>query len=185
MKAEDVIETMESMLDSDQRTILMRFFKTAKGEYGEGDEFLGIKTPQTRKVVKECKSLPMSEVPTLLKNKWHEVRLCGLLILVDRFEAACKKKVVDTDEATATRDEIVQMYIHDTAASIARPIKELKGFRRIHLEPGEQKTVTFEVDEELLKFYNANLRHVAEPGEFTLMVGPNSEDLQSKTFVLE
>ena len=82
-------------------------------------------------------------------------------------------------------DEIVQMYIHDTAASIARPIKELKGFRRIHLEPGEQKTVTFEVDEELLKFYNANLRHVAEPGEFTLMVGPNSEDLQSKTFVLE
>lgn len=46
-------------------------------------------------------------------------------------------------------------------------------------------TVTFEVDEELLKFYNADLRYVAEPGEFTLMVGPNSEDLQSKTFVLE
>ena len=64
-------------------------------------------------------------------------------------------------------------------------VKELKGFSRIHLEPGEQKTVTFEVDEELLKFYNADLRHVAEPGEFTLMVGPNSEDLQSKTFVLE
>ncbi|MCR4701601.1 MAG: DNA alkylation repair protein [Bacteroidaceae bacterium] len=114
MTAEDVIETMESMLDSDQRTVLMRFFKTAKGEYGEGDEFLGIKTPQTRKVVKECKSLPMSEVPTLLKNKWHEVRLCGLLILVDRFEAACKKKVADTDEATATRDEIVQMYLAHT-----------------------------------------------------------------------
>ena len=90
-----------------------------------------------------------------------------------------------TNTGRRAGDEIVQMYIHDTAASIARPIKELKGFRRIHLEPGEQQTVTFEVDEELLKFYNADLRHVAEPGEFTLMVGPNSEDLQSKTFILE
>lgn len=91
MTAEDVIETMESMLDSDQRTVLMRFFRTAKGEYGEGDEFLGIKTPQTRKVVKECKSLPMSEVPTLLKNKWHEVRLCGLLILSTALRLPARK----------------------------------------------------------------------------------------------
>ena len=94
-------------------------------------------------------------------------------------------RVTVTNTGSRAGDEIVQMYIHDTAASIARPIKELKGFRRIHLEPGEQHTVTFEVDEELLKFYNADLRYVAEPGEFTLMVGPNSEDLQSKAFVLE
>ena len=94
-------------------------------------------------------------------------------------------RVTVTNTGSRAGDEIVQMYIHDTAASIARPIKELKGFRRIHLEPGEQQTVTFEVDEELLKFYNADLRYVAEPGEFTLMVGPNSEDLQSKAFILE
>ena len=94
-------------------------------------------------------------------------------------------RVTVTNTGSRAGDEIVQMYIHDTAASIARPIKELKGFRRIHLEPGEQQIVTFEVDEELLKFYNADLRYVAEPGEFTLMVGPNSEDLQSKAFVLE
>ena len=77
------------------------------------------------------------------------------------------------------------MYIHDTAASIARPIMELKGFERIHLAAGESKTVTFDIDEELLKFYNVELRHVAEPGEFTVMVGPHSQDVQSKTFVLE
>ena len=94
-------------------------------------------------------------------------------------------RVTVTNTGSRAGDEIVQMYIHDTAASIARPIKELKGFRRIHLEPGEQQIVTFEVDEELLKFYNADLRYVAEPGEFTLMVGPNSEDLQSKAFILE
>ena len=105
----------------------------------------------------------------------------------DRMRAGGKieARVTVTNTGRRAGDEIVQMYIHDTAASIARPIKELKGFSRIHLEPGEQKTVTFEVDEELLKFYNADLRHVAEPGEFTLMVGPNSEELQSKTFVLE
>lgn len=110
-----------------------------------------------------------------------------LTLSSDKFRSGGKIEARVTVKNTGRRagDEIVQMYIHDTAASIARPIKELKGFRRIHLEPGEQKTVTFEVDEELLKFYNANLRHVAEPGEFTLMVGPNSEDLQSKTFVLE
>ena len=94
-------------------------------------------------------------------------------------------RVTVTNTGQREGDEIVQMYIHDTAASIARPIMELKGFERIHLAAGESKTVTFDIDEELLKFYNVELRHVAEPGEFTVMVGPHSQDVQSKTFVLE
>lgn len=110
-----------------------------------------------------------------------------LSLNTDKLQADGKleARVTVTNTGSRSGDEIVQMYIRDMAASIARPVKELKGFQRIHLESGEQKTVTFEVDKELLKYYNADLRHIAEPGEFTLMVGPNSEDLQSQKFVLE
>ena len=78
--------------------------------------------------------------------------------------------------------EIVQLYLRDKFASISRPVKELKGFRRIHLNAGESKTVTFEITPELLKFYNNNLQHVIEPGEFDLMIGPNSRDVKTVTF---
>ena len=78
--------------------------------------------------------------------------------------------------------EIVQLYLRDKFASISRPVKELKGFQRIHLNAGESKTVTFEITPELLKFYNNNLQHVIEPGEFDLMIGPNSRDVKTVTF---
>ena len=87
LTAEDVIAFLESQRNEEQRQILMRFFKTGKGEYGEGDEFLGLKVPQTREVVKAVwKDFPLEEVPELLMNRWHEVRLCGFLILVEKFE---------------------------------------------------------------------------------------------------
>ena len=87
LTAEDVIAFLESQRNEEQRKILMRFFKTGKGEYGEGDEFLGLKVPQTREVVKAVwKDFPLDEVPELLMNRWHEVRLCGFLILVEKFE---------------------------------------------------------------------------------------------------
>lgn len=68
-------------------------------------------------------------------------------------------------------DEVVQLYIHDVAASVSRPVKELKGFERIHLKAGESRAVTFVITPELLKFYNAQLNYVLEPGEFEIMVG--------------
>ena len=110
-KATEIIALMESMRDERQREVLMRFFKTGEGEYGEGDEFLGLKVPQTREVAKEAKSLPLEEVPELLTNRWHEVRLCGLLILVAKFEALSKKKLADDAEAIRKRDAILQMYL--------------------------------------------------------------------------
>ena len=109
--AKDIISYMESLRNEEQRQVLMRFFKTAPGEYGEGDEFLGLKVPQTREVVKQMKDTPLSEVPELLINRWHEVRLCGLLILVDKFECLAKKKLANDDAAIRGRDEIVSMYI--------------------------------------------------------------------------
>ena len=87
MTAKEIIAYMESLQNEKQRRILMGFFKTGPGEYGEGDEFLGLKVPQTREVVQNAwKDFPLSEVPELLMNRWHEVRLCGLLILVAKFE---------------------------------------------------------------------------------------------------
>ena len=87
MTAKEVIAYMESLQNEQQREVLMVFFKTAPGEYGYGDEFLGLKVPQTREVVKAAGGdFPLSEVPTLLMNRWHEVRLCGFLILVAKFE---------------------------------------------------------------------------------------------------
>ena len=78
LRAWEIITYMESLQNEQQRQILMGFFKTAPGEYGYGDEFLGLKVPQTREVVKAAgQGFPLEEVPELLMSKWHEVRLCG------------------------------------------------------------------------------------------------------------
>ena len=112
MTATDIIAYMESLRDEKQRTVLMRFFKTGKGEYGEGDEFLGLKVPQTREVVKAAaKDFPLGEVPELLMSRWHEVRLCGLLILVDKFEKLAKKRLANDETAIKKRDEILKLYL--------------------------------------------------------------------------
>lgn len=112
MTAKDIIAYMESLRDEKQRLILMRFFKTGPGEYGEGDEFLGLKVPQTREVVKAAaKDFPLDEVPELLMNRWHEVRLCGLLILVDKFEKLATKRLENDKAAIKGRDDILIMYL--------------------------------------------------------------------------
>ena len=102
---------MESLRNEEQRHVLMGFFKTGPGEYGEGDEFLGLKVPQTREVVRAAKDLPLSEVPVLLMSHWHEVRLCGLLIMVDMFEKQATKRLTHDAKAITKRDEILTMYL--------------------------------------------------------------------------
>lgn len=102
---------MESLRNEEQRRVLMGFFKTGPGEYGEGDDFLGLKVPQTRKVVRAAKDLLLSEVPELLMSRWHEVRLCGLLIMVDMFEKQATKRLTHDAKAICKRDEILTMYL--------------------------------------------------------------------------
>ena len=112
MSAKEIITYMESLQNEEQRRILMGFFKTGPGEYGEGDEFLGLKVPQTREVVRTVvKDITLDEIPTLLMSKWHEVRLCGLLILVSKFEKLATKRLENDEKAIRGRDEIVQMYL--------------------------------------------------------------------------
>lgn len=94
-------------------------------------------------------------------------------------------RVTNTGQRDA--DEVVQLYIRDFVASISRPVKELRGFERIHLKAGESRDVTFTITPDLLKFYNYRLDYVLEPGEFEVMAGPSSrlKDLKKETITVK
>jgi beta-glucosidase len=82
-------------------------------------------------------------------------------------------------------EEIVQTYMRDIVGSIARPVKELKDFKKLKLKAGESRTIKFIIDKEKLSFYNQRLEWVAEPGEFDIMIGSSSKDIRLKdTFEL-
>jgi beta-glucosidase len=83
--------------------------------------------------------------------------------------------------------EVVQLYIRDRVSSVTRPVKELKGFTKVSLKPGETRTVAFDITPEALAFYDAQMRYVVEPGEFTILVGTSSRDgdLRSATLRVE
>ncbi len=89
-------------------------------------------------------------------------------------------RITCTVKNTGTRagDEVAQLYVRDTVASVVRPRKELKGFCRLTLEPGEKKKLTFMMPVELLSLYNREMKLVVEPGEFEVMVGSSSEDIR-------
>lgn len=88
-----------------------------------------------------------------------------------------------TNTGATAGDEVVQLYVRDVVSSVTRPVKELRGFRRLSLKPGESATVTFEVTPDDLAFYDIDMQYRVEPGEFRLMVGSSSrdEDLQTVT----
>jgi beta-glucosidase len=81
--------------------------------------------------------------------------------------------------------EVVQMYIRDRVSSATRPIKELKGFKKVSLRPGESTTVTLDITPDLLAFYDVNMKFVVEPGEFEIMVGDSSRDSDLQKVVLQ
>jgi beta-glucosidase len=104
----------------------------------------------------------------------------------DRIATSGSTRVqVDVQNTGAVRgDEVVQMYIRDDISSVTRPLLELKGFQRVTLEPGEKRTVTFDIKPSDLWFYNADMKRVVEPGTFTIFAGPNSADLKKATLTV-
>jgi beta-glucosidase len=114
---------------------------------------------------------------------------------VEYSEIAIDKKVLKSGEkitATITitntgkwpTKETVQLYIRDMVASISRPVKELKGFQQVFLNPGESKKVTFTITEKDLRFYNNDLKFLSEPGDFKLFIGKNSQEVKEADFKL-
>ncbi|MGO4294849.1 beta-glucosidase BglX [Chitinophaga sp. RAB17] len=86
-----------------------------------------------------------------------------------------------TNTGAYAGEEIVQLYLRDKEATIARPVKELKDFKKIRLEPGENKTIHFTVDKEKLSYFNSNLQWMADPGMFEIMIGSSSADIRLKS----
>ena len=83
-----------------------------------------------------------------------------------------------TNTGTRSGEEVAQLYLHDVVASVARPLKELKGFQKLTLKPGESQTVAFTIDRATLSFYNQQLAWAAEPGDFQLFIGSASDDIR-------
>jgi beta-glucosidase len=90
-----------------------------------------------------------------------------------------------TNQGKRDGSEVVQLYIRDLVGSVTRPVKELKGFKKINLKAGETKTVSFTLGMKDLSFYNSELKFVAEPGKFQVFVGGNSRDVKQTEFMLE
>ena len=90
-----------------------------------------------------------------------------------------------TNSGSVAGKEVVQLYIRDLVGTITRPVKELKDFQKIMLNPGETKTVTFTISANDLKFYNSDLKFVAEPGDFKVFIGGNSQDVKEADFKLK
>jgi len=106
--------------------------------------------------------------------------------------SAARARVSDTITATVTvtnsgsreGTEVVQLYIRDLVSSVTRPIKELKGFQKISLAAGETKTVAIDITPESLAFYDINMKYVVEPGDFAIMVGSSSRDVDLQKVIL-
>ena len=112
IKAEEIEALLKEQADEEQRKVLMRFFKTGVGEYGEGDEFLGLKVPQTRAIVKESRRLvSLDEIEKLLYSRWHEVRLAGFLLLVEEMKANLPKRSDKDSSKAARRKEVADFYV--------------------------------------------------------------------------
>jgi 3-methyladenine DNA glycosylase AlkD len=104
MTAKEIQKQLEALSTPEKKEFLPYFFKTGKGQYGEGDKFIGVVVPDTRKVAKANKAMPFAELTKLLESEWHECRLCALLILVERFKKAKE------DE----RKQLVDFYLSNT-----------------------------------------------------------------------
>jgi beta-glucosidase len=90
--------------------------------------------------------------------------------------------VTNTGERAGS--EVVQMYIRDLVSSVTRPIKELKGFKKVWLQPGETKTVALDIKRESLAFYDVSMKYRVEPGDFEIMVGTSSRDSDLQKLIL-
>jgi len=122
MSATQVVKEIQALSNRGRAHDLQKFFQTAPGQYGEGDVFLGLKVPQVRTVAKEYKAISLDEIDVLVRSKFHEVRLCGLVILTLQYKAAkerkTKKKLFDLYMKAMTDGYINNWDLVDVTAPI-------------------------------------------------------------------
>jgi beta-glucosidase len=94
-------------------------------------------------------------------------------------DGAVTAEVDVTNAGPMAGDEIVQLYVHQKVGSVTRPVKELKDFARVRLEPGETRTLQFTIDAAKLACWTAEMKHEVEPGVFDIMIGPSSVELRT------
>jgi len=108
MVIEKLKKELEKLANSEKAQLLQRFFKTARGEYGEGDVFLGITVPEQRKIARQFQNeASLEDIQGLLNSKIHEYRLMALLILIEKYKKACKKK------SEKEKKEIFEFYLEN------------------------------------------------------------------------
>ncbi len=117
-----------------------------------------------------------------------QLRLSGRVVLIASTNKFTDDEKVElsltlTNAGKHAGEEVAQLYIQDLVASVVRPVKELKDFRKVMLKPGESKVLSFTIDREKLSFYNKQLDWIAEPGEFKIMVGTSSDDIKLETTI--
>lgn len=91
----EIYNSLVARSDEEKKIVLPRFFKTGKGQYGEGDKFLGVTVPNVREVAKKFKTVGIEDIETLLHSEWHEMRLCALIILVENSKKSVSKETFD------------------------------------------------------------------------------------------
>ena len=110
-------------------------------------------------------------------GKFHLCRICFRELAVSgEIPGIVKVSAEVTNTGETAGHEVIQLYTQDLVGSVTRPVKELKGFKRIYLKPGETKTVTFDLPTCDLKFYDINMEYNVEPGDFKVWIGPNSTE---------
>lgn len=102
-----ILHNLQSQANPRQADILKRFFKTGPGEYGHGDQFLGLKVPMVRAVVKDFRDLPVHEIKVLISSPWHEARLAGLILLVEKMHRA--ERV--SHQPDTLRKQVFELYL--------------------------------------------------------------------------
>ena len=115
MRANDIIERLKSVASAEKREVQLHFFKTGEGEYGYGDNFLGVMVPQIRVIVKECHNLiELEEIEKLLHSEFHEARLTALLLLVKMYECKGRQSMLCSYSPECLREKIFNIYISNT-----------------------------------------------------------------------
>lgn len=110
----EITTKLQALGSEAQSKTLCRFFKTGEGQYGAGDKFLGIKVPQVRVVVRQVRfKVSLDEIEKLLESPFHEIRLCGFLLIVEEMNASIPKSNNDTPEKAQRRDELVKFYLRN------------------------------------------------------------------------